>query len=80
MHLVANSNGQGGNSQHNNNSGQDVVVKSSSDVKVSAKYTINHTRKIPLYILTVDFKCDLYLYVLKFRGLRFALRRAVLLW
>lgn len=48
MHLVANSNGQGGNSQHNNNSGQDVVVKSSSDVKVSAKYTINHTLKIPL--------------------------------
>lgn len=33
MHLLANSNGQGGNSQHNN-SGQDVVVKSSSDVKV----------------------------------------------
>lgn len=33
MHLMANSNGQGGNSQHNSNS-QDVVVKSSSDVKV----------------------------------------------
>lgn len=33
MHLLNNSNGQGGNSQHNQG-GQDVVVKSSSDVKV----------------------------------------------
>ncbi len=35
MHLLANSNGhQGGNSQHNSGGSQDVVVKSSSDVKV----------------------------------------------
>ncbi|KAJ6641559.1 Potassium voltage-gated channel subfamily H member 8, partial [Pseudolycoriella hygida] len=33
MHLLANSNGQGGNSQHNSGGSQDVVVKSSSDVK-----------------------------------------------
>lgn len=34
MHLLANSNGQGGSSQHNSGGSQDVVVKSSSDVKV----------------------------------------------
>lgn len=34
MHLISTSNGQGGSSQHNNSGGQDVLVKSSSDVKV----------------------------------------------
>lgn len=34
MHLLANSNGQGGSSAHNSGGSQDVVVKSSSDVKV----------------------------------------------
>lgn len=35
MHLAANSNGQGGQSSHNSAGTQDVLVKSSSDVKVS---------------------------------------------
>lgn len=36
MHLLASSNGQGGNAQHGSSGGQDVLVKSSSDVKVYA--------------------------------------------
>lgn len=35
QHLLASSNGQGGSSAHGNTGGQDVIVKSSSDVKVS---------------------------------------------
>lgn len=35
MHLLASSNGQGGTVQHGNSGGQDVLVKSSSDVKVN---------------------------------------------
>lgn len=40
MHLVASSNGQGGNAQHGSSGGQDVLVKSSSDVKVCPRSTI----------------------------------------
>lgn len=34
QHLAACSNGQGGSNQHDSRGGQDVIVKSSSDVKV----------------------------------------------
>lgn len=34
QHLMACSNGQGGSNQHGSSGGQDVIVKSSSDVKV----------------------------------------------
>lgn len=40
MHLLANSNGQGGSSQHNSGGSQDVVVKSSSDVKVFSNHLL----------------------------------------
>lgn len=37
MHLLASSNGQGGTTQQHSSGGQDVLVKSSSDVKVSTR-------------------------------------------
>lgn len=40
MHLLASSNGQGGSAQHGTSGGQDVLVKSSSDVKVCLRSTI----------------------------------------
>lgn len=44
MHLVASSNGQGGSAQHGSSGGQDVLVKSSSDVKVWRRSTISVIR------------------------------------
>lgn len=45
MHLIASSNGQGGSNQHNSTGGQDVLVKSSSDVKVRVNFLILEKRK-----------------------------------
>lgn len=38
QHLMACSNGQGGSNQHGSSGGQDVIVKSSSDVKVMYRH------------------------------------------
>lgn len=44
MHLLASSNGQGGSAQHGSSGGQDVLVKSSSDVKVCRRFAISAIR------------------------------------
>lgn len=45
VHLLASSNGQGGTNQHNSTGGQDVIVKSSSDVKVRNQF-ISKKKKV----------------------------------